>query len=270
MPGNRTSIKFWLGMFCPSWPLHHPECPESGRILHRFGAQTRSCWASPSLRGAPHAGSALLGPVYTSTGQLTLKGPRSAAPGRAERARARPLQLGRAPSGPARSQGTVPKALRSVLHCWGVQSGRALGALVPALGLSNKAVYGEADAGAGGPGVRAAPAYPEGPDLAPAAAPGAVAGAPLEEHLGQSTLWPETAKLYGHAAEVCALAADPRGAFLASACRVRLRYTGNLVLTFVLGCALLGSTWARARCMHMVMGCAVRHTHRARFAAVWP
>ena len=74
MPGTRMSIKSWLGMFCPSWPLHYLECPESGRILHRFGAQTRSCWASQSLRGAPQAGSALLSLVYTSTGQLPLKG----------------------------------------------------------------------------------------------------------------------------------------------------------------------------------------------------
>ncbi|KAK9841002.1 hypothetical protein WJX81_004992 [Elliptochloris bilobata] len=105
------------------------------------------------------------------------------------------------------------------------QGHRALGALVPALGLSNKAVYaGDALAGAspeGYPGSAQGPAFPEGPDLAPATAPGTVAGAPLEEHLGQSTLWPETVKLYGHAGEVCALAADPRGRFLVSACRAQ-------------------------------------------------
>lgn len=100
------------------------------------------------------------------------------------------------------------------------QGARALGALVPALGLSNKAVYaGDAEPSAAG--LAQGPAFPEGPDLAPAAAPRAVAGAPLEEHLGQSTLWPEVHKLYGHAGELSALAADPHGAFVASACRVR-------------------------------------------------
>jgi len=96
------------------------------------------------------------------------------------------------------------------------QAGRALGALVPALGLSNKAVYAEDAEAAPGAGGAAAqgPAYPEGPDLAPAAAPAAVAGAPLEAHLAASTLWPEIVKLYGHAGEVSALAADPRGRFL--------------------------------------------------------
>ena len=98
------------------------------------------------------------------------------------------------------------------------QGARALGALVPALGLSNKAVY-EGDSAAE-PSTEG-PAYPEGPDVAPAAAPAAVAGAPLEEHLGQSTLWPEAHKLYGHAGELSALAADPRGRFIASACLVR-------------------------------------------------
>lgn len=101
------------------------------------------------------------------------------------------------------------------------QGARALGALVPALGLSNKAVYaGDAETPAAGPAQGST--FPEGPDLAPAAAPRAVAGAPLEEHLGQSTLWPEVHKLYGHGGELSALAADPRGAFVASACRVRL------------------------------------------------
>lgn len=44
---------------------------------------------------------------------------------------------------------------------------------------------------------------------------------PTEEHLLQNTLWPETQKLYGHGYEIFAVAADPRGEILASACKVR-------------------------------------------------
>ena len=65
-----------------------------------------------------------------------------------------------------------------------------------------------------------------------------MAGAPLEEHLGQSTLWPEVHKLYGHGGELSALAADPRGALVASACRVRVvdRITCSTLLCWPCGC----------------------------------
>lgn len=104
----------------------------------------------------------------------------------------------------------------------------ALGALLPALGLSNKAVYEDEAAGAeDGSGVvptlslegrflpgTGAAAYEEGPDLAPNAAPGAVAGPPLEEHLAQNTLWPEIHKLYGHGNDAfCLAAGEHRGDF---------------------------------------------------------
>lgn len=96
---------------------------------------------------------------------------------------------------------------------------RAMGASVAALGLSNKAVYaGDEPAGPGAEG--AVGSYTEGPDLAPNPTPSAVEGPPLEEHLAQNTLWPEIVKLYGHANHVFCLAADPRGQYLASACKV--------------------------------------------------
>ena len=60
----------------------------------------------------------------------------------------------------------------------------------------------------------------QGPDLAPNPMPSAVAGPPLEEHLAQNTLWPEVFKLYGHANHIFSMAADPQGAYLASACKV--------------------------------------------------
>jgi len=95
-------------------------------------------------------------------------------------------------------------------------------AAVAALGLSNKAVYeGEAavtdGGGAGGLlGGGGGGEYADGPDLLPSAAPAAVAGPPHEEHLACNTLWPEVRKLYGHGTDVVALAADPRGRYLAS------------------------------------------------------
>lgn len=92
-----------------------------------------------------------------------------------------------------------------------LQEERALGAAVPALGLSNKAVYSSDEV-----------AERDGPDLAPRAEPGAVSGRPLEEHLQQSTLWPEVYKAYGHGNELYCMAADPRGALLASACKAQV------------------------------------------------
>lgn len=95
----------------------------------------------------------------------------------------------------------------------------ALGALLPALGLSNKAVFedeeapgaaGSSDA-SGGLAPTGAAAYTDGPDMAPCAAPSAVAGPPLEEHLAQNTLWPEVHKLYGHGNELYCLAAGGPG-----------------------------------------------------------
>ena len=97
----------------------------------------------------------------------------------------------------------------------------AYGAAAPALGLSNRPLAkGVATGGGGGGGGNGDAAfYNDGPDAAPTATPAAVAGRPLEAHLAAGTLWPETVKLYGHAAEVVALAAHPSGRWLASAAR---------------------------------------------------
>lgn len=106
---------------------------------------------------------------------------------------------------------------------------RAVGASVSALGLSNKALHAgdgpaammaSGGAGASSRGV-GADAYAEGPDFVPCAAPRAVDGPPLEEHLAQNTLWPEIRKLYGHGNDVIAVAAAPDGSLLASACRAQ-------------------------------------------------
>ena len=88
---------------------------------------------------------------------------------------------------------------------------RAFGASLPALGLSNKAVY-SSDAFIN----------EEGPDVAPRATPGAVKELPLEEFLQQSALWPEIFKAYGHGNNIYCMASDPQGSFLASACKAQV------------------------------------------------
>lgn len=55
-------------------------------------------------------------------------------------------------------------------------------------------------------------------------------GAPLEEHLAQSSLWPEIAKLYGHGAELFCLAASPSGDLIASACKAQTSSTAAVWL----------------------------------------
>ncbi len=54
-----------------------------------------------------------------------------------------------------------------------------------------------------------------------------VSGPPLEEHLAQNTLWPETHKLYGHGNDVYCCAASPDGRLLASACKAQVRQGGR-------------------------------------------
>ena len=83
---------------------------------------------------------------------------------------------------------------------------------MPALGLSNKAIY-----------ASEAAIEEDGPDLAPAAQPASMTERPLEEHLQQSSLWPEIYKVYGHGNEVYSLAADPRQEYLASTCKAQAR-----------------------------------------------
>ena len=93
----------------------------------------------------------------------------------------------------------------------------SLGANLPALGLSNKAVS-EKD-------VKDASASHDFRNLssytAVASTPTAFSEAlhqpPFEEHLIQHTLWPETDKLYGHGYEIVSVAANKQGTMVASA-----------------------------------------------------
>uniref|UniRef100_S4RVI8 Elongator complex protein 2 n=1 Tax=Petromyzon marinus TaxID=7757 RepID=S4RVI8_PETMA len=103
----------------------------------------------------------------------------------------------------------------------GVSSDLPEGASVPALGLSNKAVY-KADIVTcrGGPNddreieVSANEQYQEMYFQAVA-----LQEPPMEDHLLQNTLWPEVQKLYGHGYEVFSVAAHPAGSLVASSCK---------------------------------------------------
>ncbi|XP_063239821.1 elongator complex protein 2 [Bacillus rossius redtenbacheri] len=86
------------------------------------------------------------------------------------------------------------------------------GASVPALGLSNKAVYESREPPPADRHVK--DEFPEASFV-----PAELTEPPTEEDLVQNTLWPEVQKLYGHGYELYALAARADGRLLASACR---------------------------------------------------
>ncbi|PRP86468.1 elongator complex protein 2 [Planoprotostelium fungivorum] len=90
-------------------------------------------------------------------------------------------------------------------------SNRPLGANVPPLGLSNKPIVAGEDSGK----FKEENEY----DVAPAPAPVTHQVPPLEEHLFQSTLWPEIQKLYGHPNEMVAVCSSRSGHLIASACK---------------------------------------------------
>jgi elongator complex protein 2 len=119
------------------------------------------------------------------------------------------------------------------LRARGGRRGRPVGAAAQALGLSNKALFAEDCDGGGdrgnGNGNNAGNTLTEaeGPDQAPNARPAAVQGPPLEEHLAQSTQWPELAKMHGHRNDAFCCAASPCGTLLASACRAQASKPGD-------------------------------------------
>ena len=154
------------------------------------------------------------------------------------------------PSSPSTAtDGDGDDAVDGGIHGFFAPSTPAYGATLPALGLSNKAIYISEDtngSGDGGilqavtaskhlndapePGLGGGEYNEAGPDVAPAALPAAMAGPPLEEHLAGSTLWPELYKLYGHGNEVYSLAAHPSGRLLASSCRAQSASTAGVML----------------------------------------
>jgi elongator complex protein 2 len=91
----------------------------------------------------------------------------------------------------------------------------ALGASVPALGLSNKAVFLETLASSV---IARADTNDRLENTVLPFAPAVLASPPLEEHLLQNTLWPESKKLYGHGYELLCVAANHAGTLIVSAC----------------------------------------------------
>ncbi|KFB45727.1 AGAP006889-PA-like protein [Anopheles sinensis] len=93
-----------------------------------------------------------------------------------------------------------------------IVEGHPMGASVPSLGLSNKAVYEVEQPEADTRHIK--DMYPEHYFN-----PVSMDVPPAEETLMQNTLWPEIQKLYGHGNELYSIAASSDGSLIASACR---------------------------------------------------
>uniref|UniRef100_A0A8C5VSK7 Elongator complex protein 2 n=1 Tax=Microcebus murinus TaxID=30608 RepID=A0A8C5VSK7_MICMU len=103
------------------------------------------------------------------------------------------------------------------------------GATVPALGLSNKAVF-QGD-------ILSQPSDKEelltstGFEYHPVAfQPSILTEPPTEDHLLQNTLWPEVQKLYGHGYEIFCVACNNSKTLLASACKAAKKEHAAIIL----------------------------------------
>ncbi|KAJ3056544.1 Elongator subunit elp2 [Rhizophlyctis rosea] len=100
-----------------------------------------------------------------------------------------------------------------------VKGERPVGANIPALGLSNKAVF-EADVANASEShdYRNLSSYTAVASTSTSLTE-AMTKPPFEQHLLQHTLWPEVDKLYGHGYELVSVGASHNGEFVASACK---------------------------------------------------
>lgn len=100
-----------------------------------------------------------------------------------------------------------------------------MGADVPSLGLSNKAVL-EGDQSVPEVDKHVKDQYPDfyfKPD--------AYDKPPTEDTLVQNTLWPEIQKVYGHGYEIFTVASNHSGTLLASSCKAAQAEHANILLT---------------------------------------
>nr|BAE39766.1 unnamed protein product [Mus musculus] len=102
------------------------------------------------------------------------------------------------------------------------------GATVPALGLSNKALF---------QGDIASQPFEEDELISPAFGspqvtfqPAVLNEPPTEDHLLQNTLWPEIQKLYGHGYEIVCVACNNSKTLLASACKASQKEHAAIIL----------------------------------------
>ena len=109
----------------------------------------------------------------------------------------------------------APSSFLSSLHFLSGQSlsqsasSRPLGASLPPLGLSNKPISQPEEESAAEDNID---------NFAPAK-PAILSEPPLEEHLFQSTLWPETNKLYAHGNHLYSVSVSHDGTLIASSCK---------------------------------------------------
>ncbi|XP_060110502.1 elongator complex protein 2 [Heteronotia binoei] len=104
----------------------------------------------------------------------------------------------------------------------------AEGATVPALGLSNKAVFQEniaAQTTEGEEKVDSSSQYCENYFQ-----PRRLTEPPTEDHLLQNTLWPEIQKLYGHGYEIFCVACNSAKTIIASACKASKKEHAAIIL----------------------------------------
>ncbi|XP_066435314.1 elongator complex protein 2 [Eleutherodactylus coqui] len=103
------------------------------------------------------------------------------------------------------------------------------GATVPALGLSNKAVFhGDLNS----PSVQEEETFSSASDQysQPYFQPHVLTEPPTEDHLLQNTLWPEVQKLYGHGYEIFSVACNCAGTIIASACKASKKDHAAIIL----------------------------------------
>lgn len=129
----------------------------------------------------------------------------------------------------APSSFVMPGKSSSFLHDNGGQ--KAVAAVMPELGLSNKATFQlEADDQPGADSAVTDGTKYEDVVISSFGASRGESVIPLEEELKQKRLWPETAKLYGHGNEISCVAVDLKRNLLSSCCRAQSAKDAVIIL----------------------------------------